>query len=85
MERFIIKDILKDIGFPSGLAVENPPAMQETWVQSLGLEDPLEEDMPTHSSNHAWRIPKAQEPDRLQFSGSQRVWHNWSGWTPHAH
>ena len=53
MERFIIKDILKDIGFPSGLAVENPPAMQETWVQSLGLEDPLEEDMPTHSSNHA--------------------------------
>ena len=48
------------LGFPSGLAVKNPLAMrepQEMWVQSLGQEDPLEEDMATHSSILAWRVP----------------------------
>ena len=41
--------------------VKNPPAMQETWVQSLGWEDPLEEEMATHSSMFAWRIPWTEE------------------------
>ena len=40
--------------------VKNPPAMQETWVQSLGWEDPLEEDMSTHSSILAWRMPMSR-------------------------
>ena len=42
--------------------VKNPPAMQETWVPSLGWEDPLEEGMATHSSTLAWRIPRTEEP-----------------------
>jgi len=42
--------------------VKNPPAMWETWIQSLGGEDPLEEDMATHSSILAWRIPWTEEP-----------------------
>ena len=50
------------------LTVKNLPAMQETWVQSLGQEDPLEEGMTTHSSVLAWEIPWAQEPGGLQFS-----------------
>ena len=45
--------------------VKNPPAMWETWVQSLGWEDPLEEGMATHSSILAWRIPWTEEPGRL--------------------
>ena len=47
--------------------------MQETWVQSLGREDPLEEEMTTHSSILAWEIPWTEEPDGLQSMGSQRV------------
>ena len=46
--------------------------MQETWVQSLGLEDPLEKKMETHSSVLAWKIPWTEEPDRLPSTGSQR-------------
>ena len=46
--------------------VKNPPAMQETWVQSMGWEDPLEEGMATHSSILAWRIPWTEEPGGLQ-------------------
>ena len=53
--------------------VKNPPAMQETWVQSLDWEDPLEEGMVTHSSILAWRIPWTEEPGGLQSLGSQRV------------
>ena len=53
--------------------VENPPAMQETWLQSLGQEDPLEKGMITHSSNLAWRIPWTEEPDGLQSMRSPRV------------
>ena len=45
--------------------VKNPPAMWETWVQSLGWEDPLEEGMETHSSFLAWRIPRTEEADGL--------------------
>ena len=51
--------------------------MRETWVQSLGREDPLEKEMATHSSILAWRIPWTEEPGRLQSKGSQRVGHNW--------
>ena len=53
--------------------VKNPPAMWETWVQSLGGEDPLEKEMATHSSILAWKIPWTEEPGRLQPTGSQRV------------
>ena len=56
--------------------VKNPPAMQETWVRSLGWEDPLEKGMATHSSILAWRIPWMEEPGRLQLMGLQRVGHN---------
>ena len=52
------------------------PAMWETWVQSLGREDPLEKEMATHSSIVAWRIPWTEEPGRLQSMGSQRVGHD---------
>ena len=53
--------------------VKNLPAMRETWVRSLGWEDPLEKGMATHSSILAWRIPWTEEPDRLQSMESQRV------------
>ena len=56
--------------------VKNPPVVRETWVQSLGWEDPLAEGMATHSSILAWRIPRKEEPDRLQSMGLQRVGHN---------
>ena len=49
------------------------PGMQETRVQSLGQEDPLEKEMATHSSTLAWRIPWREEPGGLQSMGSQRV------------
>ena len=52
------------------------PGMQETWVRSLGLEDPLEEEMATHSSTLAWRIPWREEPGGLQSMGSQRAGHD---------
>ena len=51
---------------------ENLPAMQETWVQSLGKEDPLEKGMTTHSSILAWRIPWTEEPGGLPSMGSQK-------------
>ena len=54
------------------------PGMQETWVQSLGREGPLEKEMATHSSTLAWRIPWREEPGRLQSTGSQRVRHDWA-------
>ena len=52
------------------------PAMRETWVPSLGREDPLEKEMAAHSSILAWRIPWTEEPGGLQSMGSQRVRHN---------
>ena len=66
--------------FPGASEVENPPAMQEmleTGVQSLGQEDPLEEEMATHSSILAWRIPWKEDPVRLQSMGSQRDGLDW--------
>ena len=56
--------------------VKNPPAMQETRVQCLSQEDPLEEVMTTHPSILAWRIPWTEEPGGLQSRGSQRVRHD---------
>ena len=53
--------------------VKHLPARQETWVQSLGQEDPLKEEMAAHSGILAWRIPWAEEPGGLQSMGSQRV------------
>ena len=50
--------------------------MWETWVQSLGWEDPLEKEMATHSNVLAWRIPWTEKPGRLQSMGLQRVGHN---------
>ena len=51
--------------------VKNLPAMGETWVRSLGQEDPLKKGMATHSSTFAWRIPWTEEPGRPQIMGSQ--------------
>ena len=56
--------------------VKNLPAMWEMWVQSLGWEEPLEKEMATHSSTLAWKIPRMEEPSRLQSVESQRVGHN---------
>ena len=56
--------------------VKRLPAMRESWVRSLGREDPLEKEMATHSSTLAWKIPWTEEPDRLQSMGSQRVGHD---------
>ena len=55
--------------------VKNLPAMQKTWVQSLGQEDPLEKGMATHSSIRAWRILWTQEPGGLQSMGLQKIGH----------
>ena len=75
------------MGFPLGLSqatretlvaqtVKHLPATRETWVRSLGREDPLEKAMAPHSSTLAWKIPWMEEPGRLQSMGSQRVRHN---------
>ena len=56
--------------------VKNLPAMWETWVRSLGWEDPLEMEMTTHSNMLAWRIPWTEEPGGLQSMGLQRVRHD---------
>ena len=58
--------------------VKNLPAMQETWVWSLGWEDPLEKGMATHSSILSWRIPQTEEPGGLQSMWSRRVRYNWA-------
>ena len=56
--------------------VKKLPAMQETWVRSLGWDNPLEKGMATHSSILAWEIPWTEEPDGLPFMGSQNVGHD---------
>ena len=56
--------------------VKSLPAMRETWLQSLGLEDPLEKEVATYSSTIAWKMPWTEEPDRLQPMGSGRVGHD---------
>ena len=78
----INKSTLKTIKIKlMALVVKNPPAnvgdvRDSSWVQSLGQEDSLEEDMATHSSIVAWRIPWTEEFSRLQSIGSQRVRHD---------
>ena len=52
--------------------VKRLSTVRETWVQSLGWEDPLEKEMAIHSSSIAWKIPRTEEPDRLQSMGSQK-------------
>ena len=64
-------NLVNYLGFPGGSLVKNPPVMQETQVQSLGQEDPLEKEMATHSSILAWRIQWTEEPGGLQSI----VWH----------
>ena len=60
--------------------IKNLPAMQETWVQSLGWEDPLEKEMATHSSVLAWRSPWTEEPGGLQsMYGAAKSWARLSG------
>ena len=56
--------------------VKNLPAVQKTWFLSLGWEDPLEEEVATHFSILAWRIPWTEEPGRLQSMGLERVEHD---------
>ena len=58
--------------------VKNPPAMWETWAQSLGWEDPLEESMAIHSASLPGESPWPEEPGGLQSTGSQRVGHDWA-------
>ena len=57
------------MGFPGGSVVKNLPAMQETWVRSLGQEDPLEKGMATHFSIPAWRIPWTEKTGGVQSMG----------------
>ena len=61
---------MKKRGFPIAQMVKRLPAVQETWVRSLGQEDPLEKKMAAHSSTLAWRIPWTEEPGTLQSMGS---------------
>ena len=56
--------------------VKRPSTMREIRVRSLGREDTLEEEMAIYSSTLAWKIPWTEEPDRIQFTGSQRVGHD---------
>ena len=68
------------LGFPVGSDGKNLPAMQETWIWSLGWEDSLEEGTVTYSNIFAWKIPRTEEPGGLQSIGSEKVWHNWNDW-----
>ena len=64
-----------DLGFPGAQTVKNLPAIQETWVQSLGQADPLEKGKATHSSILVWRIPWTEEPRGLKSTGLEsRTW-----------
>ena len=67
---------LTELSYLVGQMVKNSPAMQETQVQTLGREDPLEDGMSTHSSILTWRIPWTEEPGGLQSMGLQRVEHD---------
>ena len=76
IEKITAWKVLTQISLVAQL-VKNLPAMQETQVQSLGGEDPVEKGMETHSSILAWRIPWTEELDGLQSMVSQRVGHSW--------
>ena len=62
------------MGFPGDSVVKNPPAVFEMRAPALGQEDPLEKEMATHSSIHAWEIPWTEEPGGLQSMGLQKSW-----------
>ena len=64
------------MSFPDSSVVKNLPVVQETQVQSLGWDDPLEEEMTTHSNNLAWEIPWTEDPGELQSMGAQRIRHD---------
>jgi len=63
---------------PGSSVVKRLPTMRDTWVRSLGREDPLEKEMAPHSSIHAWKIPWTKEPGGLQSIRLQRVGHDWA-------
>ena len=65
--------------------VKRLPAMRETWVRSLGREDPLEKEMATHSNIPAWRTPWMEKPGGLLSTGPQRVGHAWAASPSHTH
>ena len=65
------KALLQEMGLPVDSVVKNPPSGEETWVQFLGQDEALEEEMATHSSIFAWEIPQAEEPGGLQSMGWQ--------------
>ena len=67
--------LYESTGLPSGSAVNKPPAMQKTWVQSLGQEDSLEKGMATQSSILAWEIPWTEEPGRATARGVKKELH----------
>ena len=73
-----------DVGFPGGSDGKESAHNAETQVWSLGWEYTLEDEMTTHSSNLAWRLPRAEESGRLQSMGSQRIGHDWVTHT-HTH
>ena len=66
------------MGFPGYSVVKNPSGVQETWVPSLGQEDPLEKEMATHSSIFAWEIQRTEEPSGLQSIAPKRIRHNFA-------
>ena len=68
--------IAKNLNNPGGSDGKHLPAMQGTWIQFLGQEDPLEKEMATHSSILAWKSPWTEDPGRLQSMGLQRVGHD---------
>ena len=73
-----MKDLRKVIGASLvAQSVKNLPAVQKSWVRSLGREDPLEKEMAAHSSILAWEISWTEEPGGLQSMGLQRVGHDW--------
>ena len=67
--------VYESTGLPGGSVLKKPPAMQKTWVQSLGQEDSLEEEMATHSSILAWEIPWTEEPGRATVHGITKELH----------
>ena len=76
MAKTILKNKIEGLSY-RGSVVKNLPAMQETWVRTLGWEDPLEKGMDTYSSIFAWKISWMEEPGRQQFMGLQRVGHDY--------
>ena len=73
-----VENIFPKVASLVAQTVKRLPVKPETWIWSLGREDPLEKEMATHSSTLAWKIPWMEEPSRLQSIGSQRVGHDWA-------